>query len=61
MATASTALEAPESLADLLDRLGGISAERIPARPYPGTATVSDVIAALEAANKRLNPTTCLW
>lgn len=32
------------TLADLLDRLGGIPLNRIRFRPYPGTATVQDVI-----------------
>jgi Uma2 family endonuclease len=32
------------TLADLLDRLGGIPLNRIRYRPYPGTATVQDVI-----------------
>jgi Uma2 family endonuclease len=32
------------TLADLLTRLGGISPERIRYRPFPGTATVQDVI-----------------
>lgn len=33
-----------DTLADLLDRLGGIPLNRIRFRPYPGTATVQDVI-----------------
>jgi Uma2 family endonuclease len=32
------------TLADLLDRLGGVPLERIRFRPYPGTATIQDVI-----------------
>lgn len=32
------------TLADLLDRLGGVPLERIRFRPFPGTATVQDVI-----------------
>jgi Uma2 family endonuclease len=32
------------TLADLLDRLGGVPLDRIRFRPYPGTATVQDVI-----------------
>jgi Uma2 family endonuclease len=43
-----------ETLADLLDRLGGIPLERIRFRPYPGTATEADVLTALEASRKRL-------
>jgi Uma2 family endonuclease len=33
-----------KTLADLLDRLGGIPLDRIRFRPYPGTATVQDAI-----------------
>jgi Uma2 family endonuclease len=32
------------TLADLLDRLGGVPLDRIRFRPFPGTATVQDVI-----------------
>src|SRR5260370_1034252 len=32
------------TLADLLKRLGGVPLDRIRFRPYPGTATVQDVI-----------------
>jgi Uma2 family endonuclease len=41
MATISPSIE---TLADLLDRLGGVPLERIRFRPSPGTATVQDVI-----------------
>jgi Uma2 family endonuclease len=43
-----------ETLADLLDRLGGIPLERIRFQPYPGTATEVDVLTALGASRKRL-------
>ncbi|HTU90656.1 MAG TPA: Uma2 family endonuclease [Gemmataceae bacterium] len=33
-----------KTLADLLDRLGGVPPDRIRFRPFPGTATVQDVI-----------------
>lgn len=33
-----------KTLADLLDRLGGVPLDRIRFRPFPGTATVQDVI-----------------
>src|SRR5205814_387853 len=33
-----------KTLADLLNRLGGIPADRVRFRPFPGTATVQDVI-----------------
>src|SRR5947208_13250709 len=42
------------TLADLLDRLGGVPLERIRWRPYPGTATEADVLAAVEADDKHL-------
>ena len=44
----------PETLADLLDRLGNIPPERIRFHPYPGTATEKDVLAARDSADKRL-------
>ncbi len=43
-----------ETIADLLDRLGGVPPERIRFHPYPGTATEADVLAALEGPDKRL-------
>jgi Uma2 family endonuclease len=43
----------PETLADLLDRLGGIAPERIRMNPSPGTATVADVV-RIERKEKRL-------
>jgi Uma2 family endonuclease len=43
-----------DTLADLLDRLGGIPLERIRFRPAPGTATEADALAAAEAPCKRL-------
>lgn len=42
-----------ETLADLVDRLGGIPLERIRYQPLPGTATVEDVI-RIEARENRL-------
>lgn len=42
-----------ESMADLLDRLGGISPGRIRMYPYPGTATVDDVV-RIERSENRL-------
>jgi Uma2 family endonuclease len=41
MPTSSPAIK---TLADLLDRLGGVPLDRIRFRPFPGTATVQDVI-----------------
>ncbi len=40
------------TLADLLKRLGGIPLDRIRFRPYPGTATVQDVIDIHESEKK---------
>ncbi len=42
----ATTVSPPEvkTLADLLERLGGIQPVRIPARPAPGTATEADVL-----------------
>ena len=44
----------PETVADLLDRLGRIPPERIRMQPPPGTATEADVLKALAAPRKRL-------
>jgi Uma2 family endonuclease len=44
----------PETVADLLDRLGGVAPGRVFLKPTPGSATIQDVIAALEAPRKRL-------
>jgi Uma2 family endonuclease len=41
-----------KTLADLLDRLGGVPLERIRFRPFPGTATVQDVIEAQQQEGK---------
>lgn len=43
----------PETLADLLERLGDIPPDRVRLRPYPGTATEADVI-GIEARENRL-------
>src|SRR5688572_8677213 len=45
---------ATRTLADLIHDIGDVPLERIPASPAPGTATEADVLAALEAADKRL-------
>jgi Uma2 family endonuclease len=52
----ATAVETsgPETLADLLHRIGDVAPERILVKPPPGTATVRDVIAALEGPRKRI-------
>ncbi len=43
-----------ETLADLLDRLGNVPLERIRLHPFPGTATVDDVIRLCDGEPKRL-------
>src|SRR5262245_25307978 len=48
MATAPVASPPINTLADLVDRLGGVPLNRIRFRPAPGTATVQDVIAIQE-------------
>ena len=42
-----------DTLAELVERLGGVPLERIRFRPYPGTATEEDVI-RIEAQENRL-------
>ncbi len=48
------ALDAPETLADLHERLGFVPLDRIRMDPPPGTATEADVIRHLDGGNKRL-------
>ncbi len=49
MATAVTIADRDaESVADLLDRLGGISARRVRLHPPPGTATEADLVSILD-------------
>lgn len=43
-----------ETVADLLERLGGIPAHRVRIKPYPGTATERDLIAAVDGPERRL-------
>ena len=43
-----------ETVADLIDRLGGIPANRIRLKPAPGTATEDDVVRWLDGPNKRI-------
>jgi Uma2 family endonuclease len=54
MATAVAIEEHADTLADLLERLGDVPLNRVLAKPPPGMATEADLIAALEAPNKRL-------
>jgi Uma2 family endonuclease len=51
---ALTTTPEPETLADVLHRLGDIPPERILARPFPGAATEDDLIALLDGDHKRL-------
>jgi Uma2 family endonuclease len=46
MANEKAPLAPPETLAELMDRLGGISLERVKMRPPPGTAGETDLLAA---------------
>jgi len=43
-----------ETVADLIDRLGGVPAHRIRLKPAPGTATEADVIRWMDGPQKRL-------
>jgi Uma2 family endonuclease len=54
MAIAETPTTTIDTLADLLDRLGGIPLDRVLFHPPPGTATEADVIAAGQLPRKRL-------
>jgi Uma2 family endonuclease len=49
----SVGLTTPATLADMIDRLGGVSPARIRMYPYPGTATVEDVV-EIERRESRL-------
>jgi Uma2 family endonuclease len=53
MSTLSPPAKVIETLADLLERLGGISPARVRFRPAPGTATEDDVL-AVEAKEGKL-------
>ena len=49
-----TAVESPETMAELLRQIGEVPLSRLPLRPPMGTATERDVIDALGRADKRL-------
>ncbi len=53
MAAPTTSKPKYETLADVLNVVGDVPAERIRMRPAPGRATEKDVIAAMEAPRKR--------
>jgi hypothetical protein len=48
MTSVSTSTVTIETLADLLEQLGGIAPDRALFRPAPGTATEADVLAIHE-------------
>jgi Uma2 family endonuclease len=50
----ATELEPLETLADLMDRLGNVPLYRIRLHPFPGTATVEDVLRLCDREPKRL-------
>lgn len=52
--SAAAAVPLDESLADLVDRLGGVPLERIRLHPAPGTASEEDVLTALALPRKRI-------
>jgi Uma2 family endonuclease len=54
MATATKTSDTPghQTLAELLEQLGDIPAERVRSRPYPGTATERDVIQLHDRENR---------
>jgi Uma2 family endonuclease len=54
MSPAPITAEPVDNIAELLERLGNVSPERIRMRPSPGTATEADVLEALEAPRKRI-------
>jgi Uma2 family endonuclease len=54
MTSVSTPTVTIETLADLLEQLGGIAPERVRFRPAPGTATEEDVLAIRNGPERRL-------
>jgi Uma2 family endonuclease len=50
----STDLAQPETLAELMDRLGNVPLDRVRLHPLPGTATVADVLRLCDREPKRL-------
>lgn len=50
----ATELAPPETLAELMDRLGNVPLDRIRMIPVPGTATVDDVLRLCDREPKRL-------
>jgi Uma2 family endonuclease len=54
MTSVSTSTVTIETLADLLEQLGGIAPDRVRFRPAPGTATEEDVLAIRHSPERRL-------
>ncbi|HSX81210.1 MAG TPA: Uma2 family endonuclease, partial [Candidatus Saccharimonadia bacterium] len=54
MTSASTPTVTIDTLADLLEQLGGIAPSRVRFRPAPGTATEEDVLAIRNSPERRL-------
>src|SRR5947209_5803203 len=54
MTAVATATVAIDTLADLLEHLGGIAPARVRFRPAPGTATEEDVLAIRNSPERRL-------
>ncbi len=54
MTSVSTSTAGIETLADLLEQLGGITPDRVRFRPAPGTATEEDVLAIRHSPERRL-------
>ena len=50
----ATELEPLETLADLMEQLGNVPLERVRLHPFPGTATVEDVLRLCDREPKRL-------
>jgi Uma2 family endonuclease len=50
----SSDLAPPETLAELMDRLGNVPLDRVRMHPLPGTATVADVLRLCDREPKRL-------
>jgi Uma2 family endonuclease len=53
MANVLTPASTAETIADLLERLGDIPADRVRLRPWPGTATVRDVLTIRRRERRR--------
>jgi Uma2 family endonuclease len=54
MMSVSTSIAGVETLADLLEQLGGIAPDRVRFRPAPGTAAEEDVLAIRNSPERRL-------